>query len=306
MIKSENYIEFENVSRRFKSIKAVDGLSFTVKKGDIYGFLGPNGSGKSTSLRMLLSLIKPDSGAIKLFGHDLAYERKLTLSKIGALIEKPDFYEYLPAQKNLELLGRINAVKDLGGKIGEVLKLVGLFERRKSKVRTFSQGMRQRLGIAQSLLHDPELIILDEPANGLDPQGQQEIRSLIKHINTEKGITIILSSHILYEIEQIANRMVIINKGKKLVEGEVQELLYGSGMKVSFETPEPEKAREALENSNWNEKIVKNNNGRFVFNISKDDITPLTEFLIQSGVELFAVEPAKSLEDFFLNMTKND
>ena len=175
----ENIIEIKNLSKSFKELKAVNNLSLNVFKGDVFGFLGPNGAGKSTTIRMLLSLINPTSGDIKIFGKPLKEKRLEILKKIGAIVEKPDFYSFLSAYKNLEILGRLSETDVSRKRIMELLELVGLEKRFKSKVKTFSHGMKQRLGIAQALLHDPELIILDEPTTGLDPQGMKEIRDLI-------------------------------------------------------------------------------------------------------------------------------
>lgn len=302
----EKYLELINVSKEYKELKAVDKLSLTVFKGDIYGFLGPNGAGKSTSIRTMLSLIKPDSGQIKLFGRDLSVDRFQTLSRVGAIIEKPDFYRYLSARKNLEILGKLSNVKNLNKKIMEVLELVKLQDRADSKLRTYSQGMRQRLGIAQSLLHDPDLLILDEPGNGLDPQGQKEMRTLIKKLNSEKGITILLSSHILAEIEQVANRMIIINKGKKVVEGKVSELLKGGGMSVSFDVSDIQKAESLLDNSEYIESYKILDNSKLMISISKENIPTLTGLLNKNGVKVYEIIPARTLEDYFISLTGNE
>ena len=300
------FLELSNISKEYREVKAVDNLSCKVYEGDIYGFLGPNGAGKSTAIRMLLSLISPDSGQIKLFGKDLSVDRYQTLTRVGALIEKPDFYRYLSAKKNLEILGRLSSVKNLDSKISEVLELVKLSSRADSKVRTYSQGMRQRLGIAQCLLHDPDLIILDEPGNGLDPQGQKEMRNLIKSLNREKGITIVLSSHILSEIEQVANRMIIINKGKKVVEGDVHELLRGSGMKVSFEVSDKNKAKIILEDSQFRKKYSVAKNNTIILAIPREEIPAASELLIRNAVSIYGIIPAKTLEDYFISKTSHE
>lgn len=303
-MKKEIFLQFEQVSKLYNSFLAVDKLSFNVYKGDIFGFLGPNGAGKSTSIRMALSLIKPTSGKINLFGSDILNDREKTLSKVGALIEKPDFYSYLSAQKNLEILGEISAVQGLKAKIDEVLDLVGLTSRRNSKVKTFSQGMKQRLGIAQTLLHDPKLIILDEPANGLDPQGQVDMRELIVRINKERGITVIISSHILNEVEQICNRMVIINKGKSVVEGNVSELLTGSRMKVSYVTDDNEQTLALLSNSEFKDNINGIEKEKLTLLMEHENIPKLNDFLSKEGVKVYSIEPIRSLEEYFITMTK--
>lgn len=303
---TENYICFDHVSKVYGSIKAVDDLSFSVRKGDIYGFLGPNGAGKSTSIRMIMSLITPTAGSIKLFDKDLAYHRYQTLSRIGALIEKPDFYKYLSARKNLQILGRLSNVQNLNYRVDEVLDLVGLTERAKSKVKTFSQGMRQRLGIAQCLLHNPDLIILDEPQNGLDPQGQIEVREMIKKINVEHGITVLISSHILNEIEQIANRMVIINRGKCIVEGSVDELLNSGDLNVSFFIDNISTALTVVQNSFWVELLHSTGNNFLVFNLKNIQIAELNKFFVEHGININAIRQLRSLEDYFIKLTSND
>lgn len=303
-MKKEVFLEFKNVSKEYKDFLAVNNLSFKVYEGDIFGFLGPNGAGKSTSIRMTLSLIKPTSGDITLLGKNIVNEREETLSQVGALIEKPDFYPYLTAQKNLEILAKISGVQNLKSKIDEVLDLVGLTSRRDSKVKTFSQGMKQRLGIAQTLLHDPKLIILDEPANGLDPQGQVDMRELIVRINKERGITVIISSHILNEVEQICNRMVIINKGQSMVEGNVSELLTGSRMKVSYVTDDNAKTMQILKNSQFKEYVDGIEKEKLTLLIEHENIPELNTFLSNEGVKVYSIEPIRSLEEYFISMTK--
>lgn len=302
----EPYIEIKNLVKHYGDIKAVDGLSMKVMPGDIYGFLGPNGSGKSTTIRMLLSLIRPTSGQILIFGHDLAVDRYQTLSRVGALIEKPDFYNYLTARKNLDILGKLSKVQNLPARIDEVLDMVGLLGRAHSIVRTFSLGMKQRLGIAQALLHNPDLIILDEPTNGLDPQGQKEIRDLVKTLSQERNITVMISSHVLYEIEQIANRMIIIDKGKALVEGNVHDLINGEDRQVTYIIDNPEALRQMITGTPWEAKFQKSSPDRVWFKITKDEIPVLTAFFIEKGVKIFAIEPVRSLEDFFLQLTENE
>lgn len=214
---SEKAIEVKQLAKSFGSFQAVRDVSFSVNKGDVFGFLGPNGAGKSTTIRCLLSLIKPNAGEIKLFGMDYAGNRASILSKIGSIIEKPDFYKYLSAQKNLEIFARISGADVTKKQILEMIDFVGLSGREGDKVSGFSHGMKQRLGIAQTLLHQPDLIILDEPTTGLDPQGIVEIRNLILRLKNEQNKTILLSSHQLSEIELIANRMVIIKDRKSVV-----------------------------------------------------------------------------------------
>ena len=246
-----NVIEINGLTKRFKDVLAVNELSFEVHSGDVFGFLGPNGAGKSTTIRMILSLITPTSGSIKIFGKSLNENRKEILANVGAIVEKPDFYQYLPAIKNLEILAKISGKEVSQREYMELLELVGLKDRAKSKVKTYSHGMKQRLGIAQTLLHDPELIVLDEPTTGLDPHGMKEIRDLIIRLSKDENKTIFLSSHILSEIELVANRMIIINKGSKIVEGEVNKLLNSKSLKVTVEVENIESAKRILDNTKW-------------------------------------------------------
>ncbi len=214
-------VKVSHLSKKFRGKTVVDDLSFTVNEGDVYGFLGQNGAGKSTTIRMLLTLIRPSSGEIELFGMNLHNERKKILQQIGAVIEKPDLYKYLTGYENLSLFARMSGMRADKKDLIRQLEMVGIADRANDKVRTYSQGMKQRLGIAVALIHNPRLIILDEPTNGLDPQGIADMRNLILHLSRHLKKTIIVSSHLLHEIEQISTRMLIIDKGKKMVEGEV-------------------------------------------------------------------------------------
>ncbi len=301
----EKIIEINGLTKKFKDVKAVDELSLNVYKGDIFGFLGPNGAGKSTTIRMLLTLIRPNAGKIKLFGKPLNEERALILRDVGAIVEKPDFYNYLSAYKNLEILGRISGKEVSSNRIMEILETVGLKERRTSKVKTYSHGMKQRLGIAQALLHDPDLIILDEPTTGLDPQGMKEIRDLIIHLRDEKNKTIFLSSHLLSEVEQIANRMIIINKGKTVVEGYVQDLLNSAELKVTFEVDDLDSAKRLISTSRWDDKVESFTKNKLIFNLSPEDIAVINKFFVDNDISVSAVVPTRSLEEYFLKITED-
>jgi ABC-type multidrug transport system ATPase subunit len=301
----ENIIEITSLTKRFKEVLAVDDLSFSIQRGDVFGFLGPNGAGKSTTIRMILSLITPTAGEIKIFGKTLTKHRKEILTNVGAIVEKPDFYLYLPALKNLEILAKISGKEVTGNRILELLELVGLKDRAKSKVKTYSHGMKQRLGIAQALLHDPELIVLDEPTTGLDPQGMKEIRDLIIRLSKDEHKTIFLSSHILSEIELVANRMIIINKGKKIVEGEVSQLLNSEKLKMTVEVENIETAKKVLENTSWNNQIESINGNKININLESKDISSLNKHLVENGVLVNALVPVRSLEDYFLSITSS-
>ena len=303
-MEGEKVIEINSLTKDFKELRAVNGLNLNVYKGDVFGFLGPNGAGKSTTIRMLLSLIKPSEGSIKIFDKPLEKNRIEILRKIGAIVEKPDFYGYLSAYKNLEILGKISLFDISKKRIMEILELVGLEKRFKSKVKTFSHGMKQRLGLAQALLHDPDLIILDEPTTGLDPQGMKEIRELIIYLSKEKGKTIFLSTHILSEIELVANRMIIINKGTTKVEGFVKDLLDSSKSKVSFEVDNEELAKKIISSSVWSGKLDRQVENRFILLLENNEISEVVKYLVESKVKVSAVIPTRSLEDYFLKITE--
>ncbi len=304
MSDNNKIIEVKNLSKQFKELKAVDDLNLNVFVGDVFGFLGPNGAGKSTTIRMLLTLISPTKGEIKIFGKSLKESRIEILRKIGAIVEKPDFYGFLSAYKNLEILAKLSEIDSPGKRIMEVLELVGLDKRYKSKVKTFSHGMKQRLGIAQALLHDPELIILDEPTTGLDPQGMKEIRDLIIHLSKDQKKTIFLSSHILYEVEMVANRMIIINKGSTQVEGYVEELLNRSDLKVTFEVDDTQKVRQLVNSTQWNKKLSSETKNSIIFSLNHSEIAELNKYLVDNKIQVSAVIPTRSLEEYFLQITE--
>jgi ABC-2 type transport system ATP-binding protein len=303
ILNGNKIIEINSLTKDFKDLRAVNSLNLNVFEGDVFGFLGPNGAGKSTTIRMLLSLIKPNEGSIKLFGKTLEKNRIEILKRIGAIVEKPDFYGYLSAYKNLEILGKISGKEISKKRIMEVLELVGLSKRYKSKVKTFSHGMKQRLGLGQALLHNPDLIILDEPTTGLDPQGMKEIRDLILHLSKEEKKTIFLSSHILHEVELVANRMIIINKGTTKVEGYVQDLLNAKKLKVSFEVNDEEKTSNLLNQSQWKNKLESQAKSVFMFSLENIEIADLNKYLVENGIAVSAVVPTRSLEDYFLKIT---
>ena len=299
----EPIIEVKDLFKKFGQFDILNGMELTVNKGDVYGFLGPNGAGKSTTIRCLLSLIKPDRGRIRIFGKDMANHRAEILSNIGCIIEKPDLYNELSAEKNLEVSALMYGLRISKKEIHEKIDMVGLSGVEQKNVGTFSQGMKQRIGLAQSLLHNPDLIILDEPATGLDPQGIIDIRIMIKKLQEEYGKTIFLSSHDLSEIEQIANRMVIVNKGKSVVEGAVADLLSDDDLRVDIET------RDIISNDVWMqcpfyENIIQREERLVVFNLRKDQIPQLQDFLAKASIAVFAMRYKKSLEDFFLKITK--
>jgi ABC-2 type transport system ATP-binding protein len=296
-------IKVDNLSKQYHEVKAVNDISFTVNTGDIYGFLGQNGAGKSTTIRMLLTLIAPTTGTIELFGKNLFANRKEVLQQIGAVIEKPDLYKYLTGYENLSLFARMSGIRVTQKKLSEQLEQVGLTERAHSKVRTYSQGMKQRLGIAIALIHDPKLIILDEPTNGLDPQGIADIRNLILHLSRHQGKTILVSSHLLHEIELIANRMLIIDKGKKIMEGTVAELVDPARTMVQLEVTNPQQVVAWLQNSRWSTCFQEQNNAVILLQMNKQQVPDLTADLVKAGANIMALQPQNSLESYFLSLT---
>ena len=294
----------QELSKHFSGLAVVDRLSFTVFKGDVFGFLGQNGAGKSTTIRMLLTLIRPSGGQIGLFGKDLTHHRNDILSRVGAVIEKPDLYKYLSGLENLTLFARLSGKSLTRRELLLKLGMVGLEERGRDKVKTYSQGMKQRLGIAVALVHDPDLIILDEPTNGLDPQGIADIRNLIQMLSRDENKTFMISSHLLGEMEQIANRMLIIDKGKKIVEGSVRELVDPGKMVLELETTDNIACREMLMKTRWMEQIRQQTGGKLIMDIARNDIPLLAKQLVDMEIQIISLKPVNSLEEYFLSLTK--
>ena len=296
-------IQVKDLNKDFGEIKAVSNLSFSVPAGQVYGFLGQNGAGKSTTIRMLLTLIKPSSGTIQIFGMELQKHRKEILRKVGAIIERPDLYKYLTALENLRIFGTMSGIKISEKKLMDQLAMVGLADRAHSKVKTYSQGMKQRLGIATALVHDPELIILDEPTNGLDPQGIADIRNLILHLKKDLGKTLVVSSHLLSEVELIADSMIIIDKGKKLVEGKVNELFDPSETVVEVKTINDEIAWEKLKASQLGQFILNKRNDAILLKLHREQVPVVMKEMVQMDIGILSFHSKHSLEDYFLSLT---
>jgi ABC-type multidrug transport system ATPase subunit len=299
-------VSVTGLTKQFANLTAVQDLSFSVQEGDVYGFLGQNGAGKSTTIRMLLSLIKPSQGRIQIFGKDLQTHRNEILSQVGAVIEKPDVYKYLSAYENLKLFARLSGVKVTETRLMDQLDQVGLLHRAKDRVKTFSQGMKQRLGIAIALVHDPRLIILDEPTNGLDPQGIADIRNLILHLSRDLKKTVIVSSHLLSEIEQVATRVLIIDKGKKIIEGNALELFDPSQTIVELQTLHNAEAIVKLQNSGWSGNLQAQRDSAILVKLDRKEITKLHRDLVAMDIELVSLQPRHSLEDYFLQVTSGN
>ncbi len=283
-----------------KGTKTLDNINLVVPKGSIYGFLGPNGAGKTTTLRLLLGLLKDQQGRLEVFGQEFSSNRLGILKRLGSLIEQPSLYLHLTARENLEIYRLIfHADKS---RIEEVLKLVGLDSTGKKRVKQFSLGMKQRLSIAIALLHRPELLILDEPTNGLDPNGIIETRELIKKLNREHGTTVIVSSHILNEVERMATHVGIIHKGKMLFQGPLQELqqMKTSQTSLEIETNDNMKAAQVLQ-----AYTIRSLNGKLVIPFeNREHTATINKVLVQHGLDVYALHPQQNdLEQLFLDIT---
>lgn len=297
----ETIIALNNLNKKFGAIHAVNNLSFDIKKGNVYGILGPNGSGKSTTLGIILNVVNKTSGSFSWFDGKLSTHE--ALKKVGAIIERPNFYPYMTAIQNLELVCKIKEVPF--SNIEEKLKTVNLYERRNSKFQTFSLGMKQRLAIASALLNNPEILILDEPTNGLDPQGIHEIREIIKNI-AKNGTTILLASHLLDEVEKVCSHVVVIREGIKLYSGSVDEMTASHGL---FELKVEENLEKLLELLSTFDGIVstKIDEDLIIATLNKPvSASEINSYLFNNGIFLsHLVKRKPSLEQQFLTLTNN-
>jgi len=297
---SDFIIETKNLTKKFGSRRVVNHVDLQVKKGEIYGFLGPNGAGKTTTIRMLLGLARPTQGSIQIFGKDIRKDRLSILKKIGSLVEYPSYYGHLTAYENLEAVRiLLDAPKS---RIEEVLSIVRLTKDAKRPVKGFSLGMKQRLGIATALLGNPELLILDEPTNGLDPSGIIEIRELIKSLPKEHGITIVISSHLLSEIDQMATQVGIISKGQMIFQDSISALRAQSTSKIKVSVNDGESAWKTLLTHGYKTDFIQD---KLVFeNCADQQVADIVKSLVQNGYSVYRVEEErKSLEEIFLELT---
>jgi ABC-type multidrug transport system ATPase subunit len=293
-------IAVNNLSFSFGNQKVLDNISLSVVKGSIYGFLGPNGSGKTTTIKLLLSLLKNNENNISLFGKPLNENREEVLKKIGSLIEAPALYHHLTGFANLKARAIIFDVKD--ERIKEILAIVGLTDAANKKAGKYSLGMKQRLGIGLALLSDPELLILDEPTNGLDPNGIIEIRKLIQKLANEYGKTIFISSHLLAEIERIATHVAILYNGKLSFEGEIGDLQDLKSADILIETDKNEEAKELLSIDN---KVLQQGNTLRVSYQSQEQIAKIVNSLVQNQINVYSIyKEKKDLESLFLDITQ--
>ncbi len=293
----------EGLVKRYGRRRVVDGVSLSVREGEIYGFLGPNGSGKTTTIRMVLGLIAPTAGRAELLGRDIAEWGPKSREGVGGFVETPTFYPYMSGYLNLRTFA------DLSGgasdeEIMEAIRLVGLLGREKDLVRTYSFGMKQRLGIAQALLPQPRLLILDEPSLGLDPHGMVEIRKVIQRLHREKGLTILFSTHLLAEVQMVCTRVGILQLGKLLFEGPIDQLIR-SGRVYRLKPDRADRAREVLSGLP-SVSAVGVDDGFLTFESEPDAVPDVNRALVEAGVRVFEIGPgAKTLEDVFLEMTKD-
>jgi len=297
----ETILSLKNLDKKYGKVHAVNNLSFDIQRGNVYGILGPNGSGKSTTLGIILNVVNRTSGEFSWFNGELSTHE--ALKKVGAIIERPNFYPYMTASQNLALICKIKGISE--EKINEKLSTVNLFERRDSKFSTFSLGMKQRLAIASALLNDPEILILDEPTNGLDPQGIHEIRQIIQHI-AANGTTILLASHLLDEVEKVCSHVVVIRNGVKLYSGRVDEMTASNGLFELKVASNREKLMSTLEEHPAIGKINEENETIIASLKSAISATEMNEYLFKKGIVLsHLVKRKPSLEQQFLDLTNN-
>ena len=302
MTETNNYlIETRGLTRRFGSQRAVDDLNLLVPAAGVYGFLGPNGAGKTTAIRMLLGLIRPNAGEVRLFGQSLNGNHRSWMGRVGALVEAPSLYPHLTGRENLEVTRRLlGSDRNL---VELALATVKLTKDADRRVREYSLGMRQRLGLALALLNNPDLLILDEPTNGLDPAGIHEMRDLIRRLPDEFGVTVFLSSHLLGEVEQIATHIGIIHEGSLLFQGTLAELQSKQQTQLSVGVKQANEATEFLVNTGWNVQRCVDD----LLNVSTkapDDAVRINKLLVNRGLDVFhLVASQRSLEDIFLSLT---
>ena len=298
----ETILSLKNLDKKFGRVHAVNNLSFEIQKGNVYGILGPNGSGKSTTLGIILNVVNKTSGEFSWFDGNLSTHQ--ALKKVGAIIERPNFYPYMTAIQNLSLICKIKEIST--EKIEEKLKIVNLFERRNSKFKTYSLGMKQRLAIASALLNNPEILILDEPTNGLDPQGIHEIREIIQKI-AKNGTTILLASHLLDEVEKVCSHVVVIRDGVKLYSGRVDKMSASHGL-FELNTNEPKNKLISILNNNSHVGSVKEEGDYIIAYLTEEmEASEINNYLFKNGITVsHLVKRKPSLEEQFLDLTNNN
>ncbi|MBC8255254.1 MAG: ABC transporter ATP-binding protein [Ardenticatenia bacterium] len=301
MIDQPIVIRTHGLTKRFKKLTAVDDLNMQVRRGEVFGFLGPNGAGKTTAIALLLGLLRPTAGTAEVMGHDIRRQPAHALRRVGALVDAA-FYPYLSAQDNLWVMAQMSGGGVSRRRIDEMLELVGLANRAGDKFRTFSPGMKQRLGLAAALVHDPEVLILDEPTHGLAPAGMLQIRDLIRHLSREQGKTVFLSSHLLHEVEQVCDRVLILDRGKTIAAGRVEEILQ-QGSRIEIRVNRPERAQEALRELDWVDGVSLCDEVLYVA-APPERAADLTAALAAQEIYPHGIRISeRSLESFFLDVT---
>jgi ABC-2 type transport system ATP-binding protein len=296
-------LEVRGLVKRYGELTAVGGVDITVQRGDVYGYLGPNGAGKTTSLRMMLGLIRPSEGSVRVFGRD-PQDSVQALRGVAGFVEAPTFYPYLNARKNLELLAAYDGF-GAAERIDMALDTVELTDRARDRVGGYSHGMRQRLGIAAALLRDPELLLLDEPATGLDPAGMRDMRLLIRRL-AEQGMTVLLSSHLLTEVEDVCNRVAIVRTGKIVYEGEIAELKRGAETSYRLQTTDDQRAL-AICQAQRGVTGARSERGMIVFTADEAAAAELSQALVEAGALIHTLAPQTvTLEDLFFSFTEGD
>ena len=301
-IKLESILELKNVSKVIKGKTIIDDISFQVNKGEVFGFLGPNGAGKTTTIRMIVGLMGITSGDITIGGNSIKTNFEDAVRNIGAIVENPEMYKFLSGYQNLIHYARMTKgiTKE---KINEIVKLVGLTDRIHDRVKTYSLGMRQRLGLAQCLLHDPELLILDEPTNGLDPAGIREIRDYLRLLARERKMAVIVSSHLLTEMEMMCDRIGIIQNGKLIDVQLVREFVHGNEVSYEFEVNPSDRALSILKSNYPEVQVTRSRNG-ITAELPRDTIPDVVKLFVDGQIQVFGIkEVAKTLEDRFLEVT---
>ncbi|WP_409344142.1 ABC transporter ATP-binding protein [Paenibacillus sp. MBLB4367] len=299
-------VQIRNVSKRIGQKTIIDRLTFDVPKGEVFGFLGPNGAGKTTTIRMMVGLMSISEGEVIICGHSVTKHFEQAIKHVGAIVENPEMYKYLTGYQNLVHFGRMvpGVTK---ARIDEVIKLVGLENRIRDKVKTYSLGMRQRLGVAQAILHKPSLLILDEPTNGLDPAGIRELRDYLRRLAREEGISIVVSSHLLSEMELMCDRVAIIQNGKLVDVRLIKEFVNEGGkLSVQFEVDNPSRAQDVVAAA-LKDTRVQTASGVIEVELEREQIAEMNALLVQANVKVFGIRAAtKSLEDKFLEMTGSE
>lgn len=303
---SEKLLEIKELTKKFGSFTALDGLNLEIAPNRIFGLLGLNGAGKSTTMRCILTLIRPESGSIIYRGSNLQHHRKQILQQIGAMVEKADHYLNLTAYENLVMHTRLYGVSPEKKYLNELLDLVGLSKQTHQQVKTFSQGMKQRLGIATTLVHQPDLIILDEPSNGLDPQGIIDLRQLILRLKTEMHKTVIVSSHLLHEIEQIADDFAIIHHGKTIIQGTVSEMVSKDNMLVQMGSDHNERFYQILKDTPFASRLEGIHNDGIQLKLHQQEISLVINIAVDHHINIYHIQSKNRLEACFFKLTQHE